>query len=135
MPKPESYSVISNPFPDPIELLVLFSGSAQTVPGHKVGPKVVDYYLIHHVAEGRGTFTWLGQQYELGAGDSFLIQPDTLITYTADEQVPWSYQWVAFSGPLASGLVAPPACRPGSLSFIRKDGAFPHFFFKGSKIH
>ncbi|WP_028551322.1 AraC family transcriptional regulator [Paenibacillus sp. UNC451MF] len=95
----ESYYVVSNPQP-PAEddLTVLFSGSSQTKPGHKPGPKVVDYYLLHHIQSGYGTYTCQGVTYPLGPGDSFLIEPGKLISYKADEDDPWYYRWIAFEG-------------------------------------
>ncbi|AEI46177.1 AraC family transcriptional regulator [Paenibacillus mucilaginosus] len=106
-PRPESYYVVSNPYPPapPSPLTVLFSGHSQTKPGHKPGPKVVDYYLLHHILSGRGTYTCLGQTYELGPGDSFLIEPGKLVAYTADLEDPWHYRWIAFEGEQAASLL------------------------------
>lgn len=42
---------------------------------------------------------------ELGEGDSFLIYPGTLFQYVSDEENPWRYRWVAFSGSAAEALV------------------------------
>lgn len=102
--RPDSYYVVSNPEPSPegSPLTVLFSGHSQTKPGHKPGPKVVDYYLLHYIMSGKGTYSCLGQTYQLGAGDSFLIEPGQLIQYTADWDNPWHYRWIAFEGPQAS---------------------------------
>lgn len=106
--RPESYFVVSNPQqPDPDgELTVLFTGQSQTKPGHRPGPKVVDYYLLHHITAGRGDYTCGGRTYPLGAGDSFLIEPGKLINYMADGDDPWHYRWIAFEGRLAEKLLA-----------------------------
>jgi AraC-like DNA-binding protein len=107
MSRPDSYYVVSNPYPsDAEELLVLFAGHSQTKPGHKVGPKVVDYYLMHHVLSGKGYFTCRGEEYVLGAGDSFLIEPDQLVGYVSDEEDPWHYRWIAFQGKQSGRLLA-----------------------------
>ncbi|MCS7459524.1 AraC family transcriptional regulator [Paenibacillus doosanensis] len=104
--KSDSYYVVSNPQPAADdELTVLFTGSSQTKPGHKPGPKVVDYYLLHHVQSGRGTYTCQGTTYALGPGDSFLIEPGKLISYQADEEEPWFYRWIAFEGPMAAAML------------------------------
>lgn len=42
--------------PDEIDLTVLFSGEGNPVPGHKMGPSVHDYFLIHTVLDGKGCF-------------------------------------------------------------------------------
>ncbi|WP_159881950.1 AraC family transcriptional regulator [Paenibacillus puerhi] len=103
----ESYYVVSNPSvpAEDRSLVVLFAGNSQTRPGHKPGPKVVDYYLLHHVLSGKGTYTCAGRMYELRAGDTFLIEPDTLVQYTADLNAPWHYRWIAFEGSAAPELL------------------------------
>lgn len=104
--KTDSYYVVSNPQPPADDdLAVLFAGSSQTKPGHKPGPKVVDYYLLHHVGSGSGTYTCQGNTYRLGAGDSFLIEPGKLISYKADDEDPWYYRWIAFEGPRAARML------------------------------
>lgn len=77
---------------------VLFSGEADVVEGHYIGPAVHDYFLLHVVINGEGTFETLGQKYRLGAGDAFLIFPDILVKYEASRERPWTYMWVAFAG-------------------------------------
>ncbi|WP_276357814.1 AraC family transcriptional regulator [Cohnella caldifontis] len=100
MRKTPTYRVVSNPVTVvPEEFTVLFAGESQTKPNHKVGPKVADYYLLHHVTSGKGRFR-LGEagEAELGPGDSFLIPPNQLASYVSDEEDPWRYRWVAFAG-------------------------------------
>lgn len=107
MPKSESYYVVSNPLPSQeSELTVLFAGESQTKPEHRLGPKVYDYFLIHYVISGKGIFSSQGEEYELGAGDSFVIEPEQLISYVSDETDPWHYCWIAFTGTQAATLVA-----------------------------
>ncbi|MEK3882335.1 AraC family transcriptional regulator [Paenibacillus sp. PL2-23] len=102
MPNPmESYSVVSsqvtagraNP-----RLHILFCGESQTKPGHRLGPKVYEFHLMHLVLSGKGAFTLEGQRHELGAGDTFLIKPGQLISYESDPEDPWQYRWIAFRG-------------------------------------
>lgn len=103
---PESYFVASNPYPAEVNgVAVLFAGRSQTKPGHQLGPKVVDYYLIHYVLSGRGEFTFRGETYPLGPGDSFLIAPNELVRYASDPVDPWHYRWVAFRGGGAAPLL------------------------------
>ncbi|CAG7645085.1 Arabinose operon regulatory protein [Paenibacillus solanacearum] len=105
--RPESYYVVSNPKPGTasVRLSVLFSGHSQTKPGHRPGPKIVDYYLLHHIVSGKGVYTCHGRTYELGAGDSFLIEPGKLINYMADLEDPWHYRWIAFEGEEAATML------------------------------
>ncbi|MCR8631048.1 AraC family transcriptional regulator [Paenibacillus radicis (ex Xue et al. 2023)] len=92
------HSVAFNPHPSKGELSILFSGNSQTKASHKVGPQVLDYYLIHYVVSGRGTFRCMGHDYHLEKGGSFVIFPGELVSYISDETDPWSYRWVGFKG-------------------------------------
>lgn len=95
----DSYSVASNPVMEQKELglpHVLFAGESQTQPRHRLGPKVYDFYLMHLVLSGRGVFTVNGHSYELGAGHTFLIAPEQLISYESHAEDPWKYRWIAF---------------------------------------
>jgi len=57
MARSVTYRVASNPSAfRKGELAILFAGESQTAPLHRIGPKVVDYYLLHHVVSGRGRF-------------------------------------------------------------------------------
>lgn len=107
----ETYTVASNPSPTPASdeaaslLHVLFAGESQTKPGHRLGPKVYDFYLMHLILSGKGAFTLGGVRRELSAGDTFLIRPEELVSYESDPREPWRYRWIAFSGARADGLV------------------------------
>ncbi|UVI28222.1 AraC family transcriptional regulator [Paenibacillus spongiae] len=94
-----------NTLPAQGELSVLFSGQAKPLPSHQIGPAVHDYYLVHTVMSGYGTFEIEGKRYDCKQGDTFIIFPEVLFTYAADRTSPWSYRWVAFKGPLAQPLL------------------------------
>lgn len=79
-------------------LNVMFAGSSQTVPAHKMGPQVLDYYLLHYVLRGQGSFQSGSQNNTLGTGEAFLIFPGETVTYESDIHHPWEYKWVAFIG-------------------------------------
>lgn len=100
------YSVGMNPSPGEGELVVLFAGEAQPVSLHGIGPAIHDYYLIHTVLSGEGDFIIRDRHYRCGAGDTFIIFPDELFSYQADERHPWSYTWVAFVGQAVSAYLA-----------------------------
>jgi AraC-like DNA-binding protein len=76
------------------------------MPLHTVGPLARPYYIIHVVLEGSGTFTTAGRKYRLTQGDLFLIRPDQSHQYISDPSDPWVYSWIAFTGPLASDIMA-----------------------------
>lgn len=62
------------------------------------GPGIRDHYLIHYIINGEGFYTVNGKQHHLYAGDAFLVYPNTEIQYQADEENPWEYTWVGFTG-------------------------------------
>ncbi|WP_309120935.1 AraC family transcriptional regulator [Paenibacillus sp.] len=123
-PKP-TYAVVSHPDPDAANrsLQVLFTGRSQTKPGHRLGPKVFDHFLIHYVESGRGVYTAEGREYALGAGDSFVIYPEALVSYAADEEEPWQYRWIAFKGEEAERLVAAGGVSPETPTARTREGA------------
>ncbi|WP_410512184.1 AraC family transcriptional regulator [Paenibacillus sp. BR2-3] len=101
-----TYVVASNPvYYDKQNLHVLFAGKSQTLPQHQAGPKIYDYYLLHYVEGGSGIFRTEQRNYELGAGDCFLIHPGQLVSYISDSEHPWRYRWAAFTGRESDGLV------------------------------
>lgn len=80
-------------------------GRSDTMAGHKYGPAVRPYYLIHYILAGAGTFMADNVAYHLHAGQGFLIEPNYRTTYIADEDTPWSYVWLGFAGKGAAELV------------------------------
>lgn len=80
-------------------------GAHQTPPLHMYGPAVREYYLIHFIVGGRGTYLAGGKAYPLSAGDCFLIRPLEVTTYRSDEAEPWNYVWIGFTGDDAESLV------------------------------
>lgn len=87
-------------------LYVNCCGLSRTEPLHSFGPALKPHYLIHYILSGRGKFAIGGEEYPLEAGCGFLITPDELAFYQADEKDPWTYVWVGFSGTLAEEYVS-----------------------------
>lgn len=79
-------------------LYVNCCGCSQTEGLHSFGPASKPHYLIHYVLNGKGIFRFHDKEYCLEAGYGFLIQPNELAFYQADEKEPWSYLWVGFAG-------------------------------------
>lgn len=67
-------------------------------PGYGFGPNARPYYLIHYVVSGKGTLWARGQEYKISENQAFLIKPNELSRYQADEECPWHYIWVGFTG-------------------------------------
>lgn len=79
-------------------LFVNCCGCSKTEPLHSFGPAVKPHYLIHYVLKGKGQFRLGDKEYHLEAGYGFLIQPDELAFYQANQEDPWTYVWVGFAG-------------------------------------
>ena len=73
-------------------------------PGHCFGPAIRHFFLIHCVLSGQGVFSCDSGTYALSAGQSFLIMPEQVTVYTADEHQPWTYIWIGFDGACAHKL-------------------------------
>jgi AraC-like DNA-binding protein/quercetin dioxygenase-like cupin family protein len=102
----ENQRTVINPNPGSDEVTVLFAGESVTFPRHAVGSQVHDYYLIHYVLSGCGTFHCRDKQYSLTAGESFFIFPGEVVSYEADAEHPWKYRWIALQeGPGAAKLM------------------------------
>lgn len=80
-------------------------GHSYTAPRHKYGPAVRPYYLIHFIVGGKGKFWAENTCYQLSAGQGFVIEPDYQTIYMADEEEPWEYAWVGFSGKSAKQIM------------------------------
>ncbi len=79
-------------------------GRHTCLPGNCFGPAVRNYYLIHYVASGEGVLTKSTCEYNVHAGQIFVIYPGEVTTYTADKENPWHYIWVGFDGRLGKML-------------------------------
>lgn len=91
------------------DLNPLFVGEAAMEPSESVGPKSLNVTMIHFVVKGRGTLHSRNQLFPVHAGQAFLILPGETVFYQADEEDPWEYQWVGFSGALSHDFsVLPP---------------------------
>lgn len=86
-------------------LFVNCCGMSRTEPFHSFGPAIKPHFVIHFVISGKGKFSIGNKDYSLEAGYGFVIPPDELTFYQADEQDPWTYVWVGFNGSMADELI------------------------------
>ncbi len=86
----------------------LLCGREKCEKGHSFGPAIRDYILLHFVVSGKGVFSTSRGSYELGSNKIFVIRPNEITYYKADEIDPWEYIWIGFS---ASDTVKDIFCR------------------------
>lgn len=80
------------------DLYLNFCGYAKCEPLHSFGPSVRPNYIIHYILKGKGKYYVNNTQYDLEAGQGFLIEPEVQTFYQADKDEPWTYLWVGFNG-------------------------------------
>ena len=85
-------------------------GWEECAPLHSFGPFIRNHYLFHYIISGKGMLFSHAvngdvHEYEMGAGQGFLICPGQVNTYCADEKQPWKYTWLEFDGLRAAGFL------------------------------
>ncbi len=73
---------------------------------HSWGPGVRDIYALHYIVSGKGYVETGNSKYELKAGESFIIFPQTEVHYYPDINDPWEYIWIDFNGDEALRLLS-----------------------------
>ena len=80
------------------EFHLCFCGFAQCEPLHSYGPASRPNYISHYIMDGKGIYQVGEKKYKLSKGQGFLIEPEELTFYQADQEEPWSYLWVGVGG-------------------------------------
>lgn len=60
------------------------------------GPTSRQYYLLHYIFEGKGTFRTNSNKYTVTKGQIFVMHPYEVVYYYADPSNPWHYCWIGF---------------------------------------
>lgn len=81
-----------------IDLTIDFFGYEECAPNYSYGPAVRSNYVLHYIVKGKGTFHRKGEVHSLNTGDFFLLKPNEVTFYQADEKEPWTYYWFGLSG-------------------------------------
>ena len=102
------------------DLNPLIVGEEDCEPGHKYGPAMRGYTLIHFVSDGEGVFMRGGKSYPVCAGEAFLILSDEITVYFSSEEHPWSYQWIGFDGALTERFKSLPPVFSYSRNWARE---------------
>ncbi|WP_083814256.1 AraC family ligand binding domain-containing protein [Paenibacillus curdlanolyticus] len=77
---------------------VNYTGTEQCASGQSWGPGVKDSYKLFYVHSGKGILRVQEKTFRLAIGHVFLLSPNVLSFYQADEEEPWTFSWVAFDG-------------------------------------
>ena len=98
-------NVFFNIFPNEnfIDLGMFQCGREACTPCHSFGPVTRNHYLFLYVLSGTGTLMaddakGITQTYSVRSGQGFLIFPEQITTYYADQHSPWEYSWIEFDG-------------------------------------
>ncbi len=86
-------------------MTVYRSGKQRCAPGFCRHNRIYEFYILHYVTKGKGTYTINGKTYPVCAGDAFLIYPGISISKETDPEDLWEYCWVGFNGTDAQMLV------------------------------
>lgn len=80
-------------------------GRQKCPPRHSYGPIVRGKFILHYVVDGQGKLCMHGKEYAMQGGEIFVIYPQELAYYEADETTPWRYLWVIFDGSKAEEIL------------------------------
>ena len=83
-----------------IDLYPIQFGKETCSPFQRYGPVKANHFLFHFVVDGKGEYWNLDtkKKYTIDKNKGFFMTPDTIGTYTADSEEPWSYLWIEFDG-------------------------------------
>ena len=62
----------------------------------RAGPTSRQYFLLHFVFSGKGTFFTEKNEFAISKGQMFVMHPHETVRYNADPKEPWHYCWVGF---------------------------------------
>lgn len=110
-----------------VDLGIFQFGRERCKPAHSFGPAKRNHYLFHYVISGAGTLfsddsKGITQTYHIKSNQGFMIFPNQINTYIADETIPWEYIWIEFDGLRVKGML--------ELAGINKDSPVYHARFR-----
>lgn len=104
------------------ELYLCFCGYSKCEPLHSFGPAVRPDYLIHFILKGKGRYYSEDAQYNLEAGQGFMILPNVRTFYQADAEEPWEYLWIGINGTNVTEYLRDVGLNSGQLTFYSEHG-------------
>jgi AraC-like DNA-binding protein len=88
--------------PQDLDIQIINIGFSHNEPNYSYGYDRREYYILHYIISGCGTYTVNGETYSLAENDGFIVPPDTTVIYRADKKDPWTVYWVGFHGKKAA---------------------------------
>jgi len=88
------------------DIYMSYYGQEVCTPGLQGGPGMRDHFLYVYVVKGKGIYRARERTRELAGGQAFLLFPETLTMYRADDADPWEYKWFGFGGAAAGRTLA-----------------------------
>ena len=77
------------------DMYLCYCGFEKCTPLHSFGPAIRPNYLLHYVLDGKGYYYANNKKYTVTKNEGFLINPNVITFYEADEEEPWTYLWIA----------------------------------------
>lgn len=87
---------------DNADLYLTHCGMELCSPRHCWGWGSRPDYHMHFILNGTGVLEIHNHTNQLHRGQIFILPPDTLVKYYADQSDPWYYSWVSFNGKKAN---------------------------------
>ena len=81
-----------------IDITIDFLGFEDCKPKQGFGPSIRSNFVLHYITKGLGNFYYKDKSFSLKKGDLFLLKPNELTYYQADNTEPWSYYRIGING-------------------------------------
>lgn len=93
-------------------------GTHKCPPQYEFGPIIRNRYVFHYIFSGSGTIFLDNVEHRASAGQCFVLPPNTVTYYIADDKDPWSYIWVHIDGAKAVELLIESGITTSSPVFV-----------------
>lgn len=110
------------------DFYLLYCGLQQCPPTYSFGPAVRPNYLIHYVLDGKGDYYVNDRKYTIEKNQGFLIRPNELTFYQADQDDPWTYLWIGFDGGKVETYLKYSGLAIGNLTFSCEDNELLKYY-------
>lgn len=93
-----------------IDLNMFQYGWEKCKPSQSFGPSRRNHYLFHFIISGKGRLfiddsKGNNHEFHINKKQGFMICPEVVSTYVADEEDPWEYSWIEFDGLLVKEML------------------------------